>query len=164
MSGLADAAGTLGPNLKRIGATEARAERTYRTGVEGQRTADATGIPRLSAETETAIGVMAAAKDEKANAEAWRSVQQDKQVAGELRAFGAAVEQRFGEDSVRAMLRAGGRPGAVTSPSVAAEQRPALDRVARLTAALTAGERTGAAAAQREAESERQGQRRGMRM
>ena len=158
------AAGAIGPSLERIGEAEARAERTYRTGVEGQRTADTTGIPRLSTAAESAIGVMAAAKDEKAHAEAWRAVQQDKQVAGELRAFGAAVERRFGEDGVRAMLRAGGRPGAVTAPSVAAEQRPTLDRVAEVTTIMRAGERAGASLAQREAESQRQGQCRGLRM
>lgn len=96
---------------------------------------------------------MTVATDEKARGEAWRSVQADKQVAGELRAFGAAVKQRFGEESVRAMLRAGGRPGAIVASSVAPEQRPALDRVVGLTVALKAGERTGAMAAQREAES-----------
>jgi len=158
------AAGAIGPSLERIGAAEARAERGHHTGVEAQRAADATGIPRLSAAAETAVSAMAAAKDDRVRAEAWRAVQGDKQVAGELRAFGAAVEQRFGEEGVRAMLRAGGRPGAVAAASVAPEQQPVLDQVAGLTAALKAGERTGAVAAQREAESERQGQRRGLRM
>ena len=158
------AAGAIGPSLERIGAAEARAERSYRTGVEAQRAADATGIPRLSAAAEVAVGAVAAAKDDRTRAEAWQAVKADQQVAGELRAFGAAVEQRFGEEGVRAMLRAGGRLGAVTSASIVPEQRPALDRVARLTAALQAGDRAGAAVAQREAESERQGQRRGMRM
>ena len=158
------AAGAIGPSLERIGGAEARVERTWRTGVEAQRAADTTGIPRLSAAAEAALGVVAAAKDDRARGEAWRAVQGDKQVAGELRVFGAAVEQRFGEEGVRAMLRAGERPGAVTAASVAPEQRPELDQVAGLTVALKAGERAGAAAAQREAESERQGQRRGLRM
>ncbi len=61
-------AGAIGPSLERIGAAEARAERNYRTGVEGQRAADATGIPRLSAAAEAAIGVMATAKDDQARA------------------------------------------------------------------------------------------------
>ncbi len=39
-------------------------------------------------------------------------------------------------EEVRAMLRAEGRAGVVTSASVAPEQRPALDRVAQLTATL----------------------------
>ena len=158
------AAGAIGLSLERIGAAEARAERTWRMGVEAQRAADATGIPRLSAAAEAAISAVAAAKDDRAQAEAWRAVQGDKQVAGELLAFGAVVEQRFGGEGVRAMLRAGNRPGMVYAPSVAPEQRAALDRVAGQTAALKAGERAGAAAAQRKAEGERQGQRRGLRM
>jgi len=95
---------------------------------------------------------------------AWRAVQADKQVAGELERFASAVEQRFGAEGMRAVLRAEGRAGAVTSASVAPEQRPALDRVAGLTATLKQGERAGASLAQREAEREHQGQRRGMRM
>ena len=157
-------AGAIGPNLERIGEAEARAERSYRMSVDAQRAADATGIPRLSTAAEAAIGVVAAAPDEKARAEAWRALQADERVAGELRAFGAAVEQRFGEEGVRAMARAGGRPGVVAASSIAPEQRPKLDRVAELTNAMKAGERACAGLAQREAESERQGHRRGMRM
>ncbi|MBN8906877.1 MAG: hypothetical protein J0H99_09690 [Rhodospirillales bacterium] len=129
-----------------------------------QRTADTTGIPRLSAAAEAAIGTMSAAPDEKARGEVWRAVQADERVAGELRAFGTAVEQRFGEDGVRAMLRAGGRPGAVAVVSITPEQQRALDQVAARTVAVKAGERAGAPGAQREAESERQGQRRGLRL
>ena len=45
-------------------------------------------------------------------------------VAHELRAFGAAVERRFGDGGIHQMLRAGGRTNAVTAPSVApADQR-----------------------------------------
>ena len=75
-----------------------------------------------------------------------------------------SASEQFGEEGVRAMLRAGGRLGAVAAASVVPEQRPALDRVAGLTAALKAGKQAGAAAAQREAEGERQGQSRGLRM
>ena len=158
------AAGAIGPSLERIGEAEARAERTYRVGVDAQRAADATGILRLSAAAEAAIGTMAAAPDEKERAGAWRAVQADERVAGELRAFGAAVEQRFGEEGVRAMLRAVRQPGAVTAASVAPEQRAELDRVVELTVALKVGERAGVSLAQREAEGERHGLRRGMRM
>ena len=158
------AAGAIGPSLERIGEAEARAERSYRTGLNAQRAADATGIPRLSASAEAAISVVAAAPDEKARAETWRTVQADERVARELRAFGAAVEQRFGEEGVRAMLRAGGQPGVFKASSVKPEQRPELDRVAGLTVMLKAGERAGAAATEREAQSKREGQRRGLRM
>jgi len=158
------AAGALPGSLTRIGTAEGWAERAYRGSVEGQRAADATGIPRLSPVAEAALGAVAAAGDEQVRGQAWRAVQADKPGAAELERFGAAVERRFGAEGVRAMLRAGGRAGAVTSASVAPEQRPALDRVAQLTATLKQGERAGAGLAQREAEREHQGQRRGIRM
>ncbi len=158
------AAGALPGSLTRIGTAEGWAERAYRGNVEGQRAADATGIPRLSTAAETATDALRVAPDEKSRAEAWRVVQADKPVAAELDTFRQAVEQRFGEEGVRQMLRTGGRPGAVMSASVSPEQRPALDQVAQLTTTFSSGERAGAAAAQREAESERQGQRRGLRM
>ena len=65
---------------------------------------------------------------------------------------------------MRAILRAAGRPRAVTMSSIMAEQRPELDWVAELTAAVEAGERAGANLTRREAEGERKGQRRGMLM
>ncbi len=158
------AAGALPGSLTRIGTAEGWAERAYRGGVEAQHAADAAGIPRLSHAAEAALGAVATAGDEQVRGAAWRAVQADKPVAAELERFGAAVERRFGADSVRAMLRAEGRTGAVTLASVTPEQRPALDRVAQLTATLKQGERAGAGLAQREAERERQGQRRGLRM
>ena len=158
------AADAIRSSLKRIGTAEAQMEWCYRNGVEAQRAADLTGIPRLYAAAKAAIGAMAASKDDRSRGAAWRAVPGDKQIAGELRDFGADVEQWFGEEGVRAMLRAGERPGAVTAASVAPDQRPMLDQVTTLTTALKAGERAGATAAQREAESEHQGQRRGVRM
>ena len=163
-AGAERAAGALPGSLGRIGEAEGRAERAYRASVDGQRAADATGIPHLSAAAEAAVGTLHVAPDEKARGEAWRAVQADERVAAELGRFGAAVERRFGAEGVRQMLRAGGQSGAVTSASVAPEQRAALDQVAGLTATMKAGERAGAAVAQREAEREQQGQRRGMRM
>ena len=135
---------------------------TYRTCVEAQRAAYATGIPHLSAAGEAAIGAMTAAKDDRVRGEAWRPVQADEQVAGELRVFAAAVERRFGDAGVRQMLRAGGRPGAVIAASVSPGQQSAVDRVASVTVTIKAAERAAAAVAQRHAESDRQGQRRGL--
>ncbi len=127
-----------------------------------QRAADATGIPQLSAAAEAAISVMVATQDGGERATAWRAAQADHGVAGELRAFGAAVAQRFGDEGVRAVLRAGRWPDAAAA-SITPEQRPALGRVAELIVAVNAGERANASLNQREAESERQGLRRGMR-
>ena len=89
-----------------------------------------TGIPRLSAAAEAAIATLRAAGEETARGEAWRAVRRDQPVTAELAAFAAAVERRFGEEGVRQMLRAGGRPGAVTAASVTPEQQAALDQVA----------------------------------
>jgi Ti-type conjugative transfer relaxase TraA len=157
-------ASAIGPSLERIGSAESYAERNYRSSVEGQRTADETGIPRLSAAAEMAIGAMATAKDDQARGETWQAMQADKQVAGELRAFGVAAEQRFGKEGIRAMLRAGGRHGSITVPSVTPGQRAEVDRVAELTVIIKAGERASVSLTQRQVESERQGQRRGLRM
>jgi len=143
-------------SLTRIGTAEGWAERAYHGSVDGQRAADATGIPHLSERAEAALGAVATAGSEQVRGAAWRAVRADKPVAAELERFEAAVEQRFGAEGVRAMLRAEGRAGVVTSASVTPEQRPALDRVAQFTATLKQGERAGAGLAQREAKSEQQ--------
>ena len=78
--------------------------------------------------------------------------------------FRDAVAQRFGEEDVRQMLRAGEQSGAVQVTSVAPGQQPALDQVAGLVTTLRQGERASAALGQRETESERQGARRGLRL
>ena len=163
-AGAQRAAGALPGRLERIGEAESRAERAYRAILEAQRAADAIGIPRLSAAAEAVVGTVRAAPDESVRASVWQAVQKDERVAVELWAFGAAVQQRFGEEGVRAMRRAGGQPGAVTAPSIKPEQRPELDHVAAVTATLRQGERAAASVAQRQAESEHQGQRRGFRM
>ena len=88
------AAGALPGSLERIGEAEGRAERSYRAGVEAQRAADATGIPRLSAAAEAAIGVLRTSPDEKARAGVWRAVQKDERVAGFWGCRGATVRGR----------------------------------------------------------------------
>ncbi len=156
------AAGALPGSLERVGEAQGRASRAYRASVEGQRTMDATGIRHLSAVAEAAIGAVRAAPDETARFQAWRAVQQDEGMAAELGAFRKAVVQRFGDEGVRQMLRAGGKPGMVQAPSIAAEQRSAMDQVTDVVVTLWAGERAQAGFAQRE--REQQSQRRGMKM
>ena len=137
------------------------AEELRNAGVDGQRTADATGIPRLSVTAEAAVGTPAAGRDDHVPGGVWRTMQQ---IAGGRRTFGAVMGRRFGTEGMCALLRAEERSGVVTAASITPEQRPALDRVAKLTATLEAGERLNASLLQREAESERQAQRRGMRL
>jgi len=66
--------------------------------------------------------------------------------------------------SVRQMLRAGGRPGAVTAATVAPDQQSAVNLLASATVTMKAGERAGTALAQCQTESKRQRQRRGPRI
>jgi Ti-type conjugative transfer relaxase TraA len=159
-AGAERAAGALPASLTRIAEAEAQVERNYRTSVEVQRAADATGIPRLSTATEAAIAGLRAASDEKTRAEAWQAMQKDERVADELTAFATAVEKRFGDDGVRAMLRATSRAEPVVALSVAFEQQREFDQAARLLATLRKGARAGSALAQRKSDSEGLRQRR----
>lgn len=130
----------IAPSLERIGAAEGAAERAYRSSVEGQRSGDAIGIPRLSAAAEVAIGALSVADGPGARAEAWRALQADSGVAGELRLFRAAVTQRYGEKGVRAMLRDGVPMATFTA------DRPAEERqVAAIVVTAGAGERAAVA-------------------
>ena len=127
-AGAIGAASAVASHLERIGAAEAKAARTYRASVEAQREADATPVPKLSARAEAAVAALAAAPDERVRADLWRAFTADKVMAAELERFSAAVRQRFGEDTVRAMLRAEG--GSVETPSVPRQHRAALTRSA----------------------------------
>lgn len=147
--------------VERIGGSEARAERGYRTGMDAQRAADATGIPRLSAAPEAAIGVVAAASTRRRGP---RPGGPYRRTSVSLANCGPSVLLSSSGSGRRACaLYCGpeGRPGAVTAASVAREQRPELDRVAELNVAWKGGERASVVTAQRE--TERQEQRRGMR-
>ena len=88
------ATGAIGPSLERIGTAEARAGLPNRRG--GAACGGCDRHPRLSTTARAATGAVATAKDAPARSEVWRIVQGDKQAACELRAFGAAVECRFG--------------------------------------------------------------------
>ena len=61
-------------------------------------------------------------QDEKIRAALWRDITADKSTDAELRRFSAAVRRRFSDETVRAMLRAEGRP--VVAASVPASTRP----------------------------------------
>jgi Ti-type conjugative transfer relaxase TraA len=147
------AAGAVAPSLERIGATEAQAARAYREGVEAQRKADATAIPKLTARTEAAIATLAAVADEKVRAELWRGITADQTIGPELRRFSAAVQQRFGDDTVRAMLRGRGEP--VEAASVSRAHQAASATVSRTVHALQQGER----ASERQVDAQRLAQR-----
>ena len=147
----------IGPGLARLGEAEASTARDYRAGVEKQLQADATGIPKLSERAQAAIGGAGAAKTDKERAEVWTATTSDKAVAGELKAFAAAVEKRFGEDGVRAMVRAeqvGGK-AFEGGASVAPAERQAAAEAGRAMAAVKSGERSVEKVAQAERVAER---------
>jgi Ti-type conjugative transfer relaxase TraA len=157
------AAAAVAPSLERIATTEARAAQGYREDVEAQLRADATPIPKLTVQAEAAVAALAAAPDQKARAELWTGITADKATGTELQRFSAAVQQRFGDDTVRAMLRAEGRP--VEAASVPRQHQAALAAVSRAVHSIKQGERASARQAEVAGLVQRQalGYRRGLR-
>jgi hypothetical protein len=154
---------SIGPGLARLGEAEGSSARDYRSDVERQLQADATGAPKLSERARAAIGVVRGAKTDKERADAWKATTSDKAVAGELTAFAAAMEKRFGADGVRAMVRAD-QPGAKAfegGASVAPAERQAAAEAGRAMAAVKRGERAlgNVGQAERSVEREKQGAR-----
>ena len=157
------AAGALPGSLQRVGDAEGAAERAYRASVDAQRAADRTGLPRLSAHAEAALAALRSAPDQAARGQVWQAVEKSGAIAAELGAFRAAVERRFGTEGVRQMLRAEGRAGAVSAPSVTVAQRTALEQVAERISTMWSGEKA-ARAAEHQAERQQLGLRQGSRM
>ncbi len=144
--------GAIGPAMSRVSEAEAKAAQGYRGAVEAQLAAEATGVPKLSDRAQAALAAVAAAKDDAGRAEAWNVAQSNNNPATELSAFAAAVEKRFGEDGVRAMLRAQ-QPGTKPhegGPSVSDDHKEAMVEVGRAIAMIKAGE--GASASKLQAE------------
>jgi hypothetical protein len=132
--------------------------------VEAQLRADATPIPKLTVQGEAAVTALAAAPDQKARAELWTGITADKAIGAELQRFSAAVQQRFGADTVRAMLRAEGGP--VAAASVSRQHQAALATVSQAVHTIKQGERASARQAELARLAQRQalGYRRGMRL
>jgi len=131
-------------------------------GVEAQRKADATPVPKLSARAEAAVASLAAAANEKARAELWIGITADKAIDAELRRFWDAVRQRFGDDTVRDMLRSEDR--LVEVASVPRQHGAAMAAVSRITNTLKQGEWASARQAEAQRLTQRQtlGYRRGL--
>jgi hypothetical protein len=130
-------AAAIAPSLERIASAEAKAAQTYRNTVEAQCKDDAIPIPKLSARAEAAVATLTTATDDKAWAALWRSVMADPALGPELRHFSDAVQRRFGDETVRAMLRSEG--GLAETPSVPREHRAALAGVSRTVRTLKQG-------------------------
>lgn len=152
------AAAAIGPNVSRTAEAEGRAAQAYRGEVERQMKADATAVPDLSDRAKEALGAVASAKDDKGRAEAWSKIQADKDIQREVEMFAKAVENRFGEDGARAMLRAEAAGTAHGHASVSKPQQSALEVTAKLYTTARAGERELSRQAETERLSERQTQ------
>lgn len=134
----ADVTSALAENVRRVGQAEADAERIYRTSVESQRAADAVVVPSLSERAQNALEAIAGARGRDAQAAAYEAARADKETREELKAFATAMQRRFGEDGVRAMLRA---EGPYNAPSVPTENHGVLDRAAKTLRTIRVGER-----------------------
>jgi hypothetical protein len=130
--------------------------------LEAQRKADATPIPKLSERAQAAVITLAAATDERAQAALWRGMTTDKAIGVELQRFSSAVQQRFGDDAVRAMLRSDGR--IIEAASVPRQHQAAIAAVSRTIHTLKEGEHASArqAEAARLAQRQSLGHRRGL--
>jgi hypothetical protein len=82
--------------------------------------------------------MLATATDEKVRTALWRGMTSDKTIGAELRQFSAAVQQRFGDDTVRAMLRSGGTQ--VEAASVPHQHEAAFTAVSRTVHTLKEGD------------------------
>jgi len=158
------AAAAVAPGLERIATAEARAAQRYREGVEAQLRADATPIPKLTVRAEAAVAALAAAADAKARAALWTNITADKAIGAELQRFSAAVQQRFSDETVRAMLRTEGKLG--EAAFVPRQHRAALARVSQTVHTIKQGEWAGTrqAEAARLAQRQTLGYRRGLKM
>jgi len=130
-----------------------KAAQAYRSSVAAQRRADAVAIPRLSERAEAVVAKLTMAPDEAARAAVWQGMTADEGVAQEVAGFRAAVRQRFGDDTVRAMVRNQG--WSIETASVRPEHRVALSTVSRTVHALEEG----AFARERQVQAERLAQR-----
>ena len=136
-------AGAVGPAVARRGQAESFAAKAFGEAFDARRIAEATGVPALSDRTQAAVNVVAGASDEAGRMAAWRALQDDKRVAGEVRGFMAAVERRFGADGLRSLDRVGTIERAGRSVTAAAQVAGAvLGQISQIVQAVRAAERS----------------------
>lgn len=108
----------VGPAVARRGQAEFFAAKTFSDAFDARRIAEATGVPELSDLARAAVNLVAGASDETGRIAAWRALQDDKPIAGEVSGFMAAVEGRFGADGLRSFDRLGTIESAGHGPPV----------------------------------------------
>lgn len=97
----------VGPAVARRGQAESFAAKSFSSAFDARRIAEATGVPKLSVVAQAAVSLVAGASDEAGRTAAWRALQDNKPIAGEVNGFMAAVERRFGADGLRSFDRLG---------------------------------------------------------
>jgi hypothetical protein len=135
------AAAAIGPNIVRTAELESRTANAYRREVEKQMKADATPVPDVSEKTREALRVVAAAKTDAKGAEAFSALLSDPGIARELTAFSKAVENRFGEEGARAIMRADATGKTFEHASVSKDRHAELAIVTKLYATARVGQR-----------------------
>ncbi|WP_176556198.1 AAA family ATPase [Rubellimicrobium rubrum] len=145
----------VGPAVRRIGEAEAAAAQGALAAMEARRTAEAIGVPVMSARAEETLRVLGAAEAPAERAKAWAALQADDRVAAEVASFVRSVKDRFGAEAVRRMDRLG--PGAAEAlggndPEVS---RAVLAEIGSVVQLVRHGERAAAVEGQRLTQAER---------
>lgn len=102
----------VGPAVARRGQAESFAAKAFSGAFDARRIAEATGVAELSDHARAALNLVAGASDETGRIAAWRALQDNKSIAGEVNGFMSAVERRFGADGLRSLDRLGTIDGA----------------------------------------------------
>jgi Ti-type conjugative transfer relaxase TraA len=132
----------VGPAVARRGQAESFAAKAFSDAFDARRIAEATGVPALSDMARAAIGVVAGAGDDAGRVAAWRALQADKPIAGEVSGFMAAVEKRFGSDGLRSFDRLGTIEGAGGGAGAQAFSGAVLGPIGKIVQAVRGAERS----------------------
>jgi hypothetical protein len=128
----------VGPAVARRGQAESFAAKAFSDAFDARRIAEATGVPELSDLARAAVNLVAGAGDEARRIAAWRALQDDKPIAGEVSGFMAAVERRFGADGLRSFDRL----GTVKSAGAAQIAGGVLGQIGKIVQAIRGAERS----------------------
>lgn len=122
------AAAAIGPNVARTAEFENRAAQVFRADIERQMKADAVEVMDVSDRAKAALARVTGAKDDREQAEAFKALSADPEIA----TFRKSIEARFGDEGARDMARAVAVGRASEHPSVAPAQQTRLDEAAKV--------------------------------
>jgi Ti-type conjugative transfer relaxase TraA len=133
----------VGPAVARRGQAESFAAKSFSGAFDARRIAEATGVPELSDLARAAVSLIGGAGDDVGRIAAWRALQDDKPIAGEVSGFMAAVETRFGADGLRSFDRLGTIESAGHGPPGAAQiAGGVLGQIGKIVQAIRGAERS----------------------